>query len=150
MLATGSQDARIRLWKFTTVIQDNLMVDTSNAAPNLLNQAGNDDSSGSETGEDKQAAEEEEEGEARMEIFQDKRVTRVTLEALLLGHEEMVTGVSWHPNPKEIYDEDLVLISSSMDRSILLWTSALDDGIWTPLTRGTLYCMSVSGYWISS
>ena len=68
------------------------------------------------------------------------------VEALLIGHEEMVTSVAWHPNPKKFFDRDLILFSSSMDRSIFLWCTTNDngasngasdgvDGVWTPFAR---------------
>eukprot|EP00977_Amphora_coffeiformis_P019204 scaffold7012_cov157-Amphora_coffeaeformis.AAC.12 len=145
LLATGSQDGRIRLWRFvatTTTIPDNEPQEQQMAATTT---AINSDSD--EDDDDKVAEEEEQAGEARLEIrlqdpSQRQQTTtthRVFLEAILFGHEEMVTAVTWHPNPQTTYGEDLLLISSSMDRSILLWTPSAEDGIWTPLTRGTLH-----------
>lgn len=68
--------------------------------------------------------------------------TSVYLEALLIGHEEMVTSVAWHPNPRAIYNQDMILVSSSMDRSIFLWSNSnsneendVNDGVWTPISR---------------
>jgi elongator complex protein 2 len=132
VLASGSQDTRIRLWRFVTTKEDGILREGS--APTAIVIEDIDDEEDGVIS--KEEEEEEEEGEARMEIWQlGGRVTRVTLEALLLGHEEMVTDVSWHPSPKATYGEDLLLISSSMDRSIFLWTAG-EDGIWTPLSRG--------------
>ena len=66
----------------------------------------------------------------------------VTLEALLIGHEEQVTSVAWRPQSNAPS-----LISSSMDRSILIWREENDytnndsieiDGVgnvWAPVTR---------------
>jgi len=119
--------------------------------------------------------EDEEEGEARLEFAHYYRccrrddnnngrttttriatTTRVTLEALLAGHEAAVTSVQWHPDPSRLYNRSSsssssssseVLMSSSMDRTILLWScsdgsSSGDEGdggggggIWTPITR---------------
>jgi WD40 repeat protein len=132
VLASGSQDARIRLWRFVTTKEDAILPEGIAPVAILMEDIDNEEDGVL----DKQAEEEEEEGEARMEIWQSGGlVTRVTLEALLMGHEEMVTDVSWHPSPKITYGEDLLLISSSMDRSIFLWTAG-EDGIWTPLSRG--------------
>ena len=87
------------------------------------------------------------EGEARLEILHGKNLlTSVYLEALLIGHEEMVTSVAWHPDPMSLYNEDLILVSGSMDRTIFIWSctdgglyGANDDddagGVWTAVTR---------------
>jgi elongator complex protein 2 len=116
ILASGSQDSKIRLWNFT-----------SRAAS---------DSTGGDyiTGNDDLFEELDVDGESRLEIVGHNKVTSVTLEALLLGHEASVTSVCFHPNPEPIYRQDLMLISSSTDRSIFLW-AASEDGIWAPLTR---------------
>lgn len=120
-LASGSQDAKIRLWKFTPTA-------TSGTAAEIHVLESDSDY---DDGDSKD--EEVEEGESRLVVFSDGHETSVTLEALLVGHEERVTGVSWHPDPQEIYGQALVLISSSMDRSILIWCEI--DGIWTPISR---------------
>jgi len=99
LLASGSNDARIRLWKISHDASKDVYDD-----------------------------------ESRLEVVRGNQTTNISLEALLLGHEGKVTGVAWHPNAKQTYDHDHVLISSSMDRSILFWAPAIDD-VWTPLTR---------------
>lgn len=128
-LASGSHDARIRLWKFTTTTSTALVQDDTMPALD-------DDAAGDEDDEDEDDDDEEEieEGESRLEVIvPSKSQTSVTLEALLIGHEERVTAVAWHPNPQPIYGEDLILISSSMDRSIFIWSEL--SGIWTPISR---------------
>jgi len=131
MLASGSQDARIRLWKFHSATLCNESVDSGS---NTFN----DTDSDQEDNEDLI-----EEGEARMflqyENDDGKHVqSAVTLEALLIGHEEQVTSVAWRPHSSE-----LCLISSSMDRSILIWMDETDQEAmeageasqWVPITR---------------
>jgi WD40 repeat protein len=124
-LASGSHDARIRLWKFEA---KNTKLAARERKTTELD--------GSLSDEGFRAEEEDglEEGESRLEIFHDARVTSVYLEALLIGHEEPVTSVSWHPCPKSIYGRDLILISSSMDRTILVWGEH-ESGILTPISR---------------
>eukprot|EP00551_Chaetoceros_affinis_P011591 CAMPEP_0203662444 /NCGR_PEP_ID=MMETSP0090-20130426/406_1 /ASSEMBLY_ACC=CAM_ASM_001088 /TAXON_ID=426623 /ORGANISM="Chaetoceros affinis, Strain CCMP159" /LENGTH=969 /DNA_ID=CAMNT_0050525227 /DNA_START=31 /DNA_END=2937 /DNA_ORIENTATION=- len=160
LLASGSHDARIRLWKFhplvgcdenafaTTEEQQAIGVDGDREGAGGLEEGqGGDDES--DEGDDLV-----EEGEARM-FIRYKKIdgtmveSAVTLEALLIGHEENVTAVSWRPmspNP--------CLISSSMDRSILIWmeendyttstadtatgTATIIEGVgnvWAPVTR---------------
>ena len=120
LLASGSQDARIRLWKFhkpSTVqhFQQNEQYDDD------FKDDGNDEFL--------------EEGEARMHIQLQSNGVRmemaVTLEALLIGHEEAVTGISWRPNQLQ---GKPCLISSSMDRAIFIWMADL-DGVWIPVSR---------------
>lgn len=147
MLASASQDARIRLWKFRTV-------SAAAAAPAAIEQG--DQSGPNETLSltppppttdtvssdndsllDDEDDKEDMEGESRLEILHDsgKWVTTVTLEALLYGHEESVTSVAWHPDPTAVYGVDRILISSSMDRTIFFWSESQADGIWTPISR---------------
>lgn len=130
LLASASQDAKIRLWNFKTrpttrtgLPDEEPIMDPTDLVGELDNEVdkGDDD------------------GDTRLEIVHEDYTTRVTWEALLMGHESSVTAVAWHPNPKPIYGTDLVLVSSSMDRSILLWACCVSeegrDGIWTPETR---------------
>ena len=146
MLASGSQDAKIRLWLFRTTRQEGITATPAAAAdatkdPGMVEES--DDESNNDELDDAhndQGEEEDQEGESRMEIIiqqpdlRSQYVTSVTLEALLLGHEESVTSVSWHPNPESVYGVSNMLISSSMDRAILLWAPT-EGGMWTPITR---------------
>ena len=146
-LATGSQDARIRLWKFsttTTTTTNNTMVartstDESNLPESSSDIAPSDDDEflSDDNDDDNRVhhQDEEEEGESRLDIAQNNNLTHVTLEALLMGHEEAITSLCWYNHAKAVYNQDHLLVSSSMDRSILLWTPGEVDGIWTPLTR---------------
>ena len=134
LLASASQDARIRLWEFKTTLEDQTMASPSaNGETHIL---ATEDIDLEVVDEDVEfnVDEEEAEGEARLEVFHSQGVTRVTLEALLYGHEEPVTSVAWHPKPRDVYGQDRVLLSSSMDRTLLIWT-CLDGGVWTPLSR---------------
>lgn len=60
----------------------------------------------------------------------------ITLEALLIGHEAGVTNVAWSPPTAS---SDPVLLSTSSDNSLILWTpstsSTAKDGIWVPEQR---------------
>jgi elongator complex protein 2 len=138
VLASASQDYKIRLWKFTTTTTTTTtpLSVASLENPNEDDDVVDDDDDDEVLNNDDE--EEDEEGESRMEIIntvaRTSTVTSVTLEALLIGHEDSVTSVSWHPNPKPTYGKSMLLISSSMDRTVLLWTSG-SDGIWTPLSR---------------
>jgi elongator complex protein 2 len=148
LLASASHDCRIRLWKFRTSVptinspvDEKLIIGTAEKIPNEDNDDDDDDDDDFQRNEE---VEDDEEGESRLEIISlrnnDKSSilisTSVTLEAILYGHEESVTSVTWHPKPMTLYGVAALLISSSMDRTILLWTeSTTDGGVWTPLTR---------------
>lgn len=121
LLASASQDAKIRLWQFQT----NAQVDETIATTLPTDEFDDDDAIDDD--------DEEENGEARLEWVHASGSTRVVLEALLYGHEEAVTSVAWHPQPQDVYRQDAVLISSSMDRTLLVWACVLDT--WTPLQR---------------
>lgn len=153
-LASGSQDAKIRLWKWVTT-ETKVMANATFAesATNVIAPMKPEDAGTfvADSGEDDDEGDDDEEvieGEARLEIHHVRDAnnrnltTSVYLEALLIGHEEMVTSVAWHPNPKKTYNRDLILFSSSMDRSIFLWCTTNgdegndgSDGVWTPITR---------------
>ena len=151
-LASGSQDAKIRLWKWVTtetkVTANTVSLEEVSEGISVEERS---DIVTTDLVEDDEGDDDDEEvieGEARLETSnidstgKIRRTTSVYLEALLIGHEEMVTSVAWHPNPQKMYNRDLVLFSSSMDRSIFLWctangTSSNDssDGVWTPIAR---------------
>ena len=150
MLASGSQDFKIRLWKFSTTkttTTANLNQDEDNASVDSGSIDDDDDDEVVNIDE-----EDFEENESRMEVLWQQTSpdnatipmqTSVSFEALLLGHEGPVTAVHWYPNNndntdtklKEEQSSSMILLSSSMDRSILLWSASDDDGIWAPISR---------------
>lgn len=90
--------------------------------------------------------EEEEEGEARLTVVHSvaaSAITAISLEALLVGHEEAVTSISWRRRSGTLggINDGPCLLSSSMDRTILLWMEeghANDGGgggVWVPISR---------------
>jgi len=126
LLASSGHDAKIRLWKFTSFNSSNSAVDKQ-----LTEDAGYDSNNVS-SDEDEANIDDLEEGEARLLIHHSANTasttyntTAVSLEALLLGHEEAVTSLSWrgnHSSPQmtSSKQQQPCLLSSSMDRSILL------------------------------
>ena len=127
LLASSGHDAKIRLWKFATKASsgDMIEVEENNKNEDLTTIEGD------EVDEAIIDDLEEEEGEARLMIHHSHSSTAVSLEALLLGHEEPVTSLNWRKR-KNINDKSC-LLSSSMDRTILLWMD--DEDVWTPVTR---------------
>ncbi len=153
MLASGSHDARIRLWKFHPGVvcnEEDVIVATEGGVGGGESSRGEDDQGDHDDDDENDDGDDlVEEGEARMYIRYKTNdgtmmESAVTLEALLIGHEESVTAVSWRP-----MSNTPCLISSSMDRSILIWmeendyttsdtTTATIEGVgnvWAPVTR---------------
>ena len=156
LLASGSHDARIRLWKFHPPAAA-----ATAAAASIDNDMDDESSDGSSGDDDESEADEDDlldEGEARLRIQHgDGTETAVTLEALLVGHEEAVTSLSFRPRAaaaptnSSSANAPPCLMSSSMDRTILLWmeeSSEEDDalvgdavvastggGAWVPVSR---------------
>jgi elongator complex protein 2 len=137
LLASSGHDAKIRLWKFATrASSSNEAIEVKDEV--MADEIGNDDDDDltSIEGEDEVDEAiiddlEEEEGEARLMIYHSGSSTAVSLEALLLGHEEPVTSLSWRK--RKNVNEKPCLLSSSMDRTILLWMD--DEDVWAPVSR---------------
>jgi len=159
LLATSGHDAKIRLWKFACSSRlSTKLTDVTD----IFDQEDNDDDDEDDINSDDDDNEDEaniddlqeDEGEARLIITHalnrdgGGEVTAVSLEALLMGHEEAVTSLTWRPrryrqNQPSGIDKPC-LLSSSMDRTILLWmeegySEVVDGrgggGIWTPISR---------------
>ena len=64
----------------------------------------------------------------------------IFLDAILMGHDDWVSEVSWKPRQirgqeKFENENDLMLLSSSADSSIMMWKSDLVSGVWFPEVR---------------
>ena len=142
LLASSGHDAKIRLWKFTSVKGGGVMESSGDIALDY------DESNNSSEDEDEANIDDLEEGEARLIMYHSNSyaydVTSVSLEALLLGHEEAVTSLSWRKDDDASMGKTSskpCLLSSSMDRSILLWMEQDYDRdnvtcrVWTPISR---------------
>ena len=61
------------------------------------------------------------------------------LDALLIGHEEWVNSVRWFPysvaSDGKDYHQPMCLLSSSMDKSMILWRPDPQTGIWLNSAR---------------
>ncbi|PHH68726.1 hypothetical protein CDD80_7285 [Ophiocordyceps camponoti-rufipedis] len=76
----------------------------------------------------------------------------VTLDALLLGHEDWIYSVAWHAHD----DGKLQLLSASADNSLAVWEADASSGIWVSQTRlgeismekgATTATGSTGGFW---
>ena len=54
------------------------------------------------------------------------------LNAMLIGHEDWVCGVSWQPRQLKDgkWHQPKCLISASMDKSMMVWKPEKETGIW--------------------
>jgi elongator complex protein 2 len=147
--ATGSQDSKIRMWKVAASA-----VSSQHAAGAGLNdvvvmegeavdEVDDEEEVEGEEAESQQVAavSEETTGEARCAFMgstltpdakSSVHVYAVSLEALLVGHEDWVTSVHWMPGGSVATPR---LFSTSMDRNMVIWEPDSHDGIWIPLTR---------------
>lgn len=144
MLASGSQDTKIRLWKI--VVQAStaaIAVSDANTAVSSMDDANEGEDIQEEGAEIAPAVNYEEDeslSEARL-LFaagDGQQSFAVFLDALLIGHEDWVTSLSWMPPSSSAGSATgaLRLFSTSMDRNMVIW--AADEsagGIWMPSVR---------------
>lgn len=112
MLASGAQDMYIRLWQ----------IEVSKGAKG--------------------------DGDAPVSVFRRKALEEfdsdfaagpsatkysVRLDSLLMGHDNWVYSVRWHPRIGE--SQPPVLLSASMDRTLMLWTPDVSSGVWIDAAR---------------
>jgi elongator complex protein 2 len=111
-LATASQDRTARVWRVQTVPADGARA-SKDAAPFARLAAP---------------------PEPPSTVLVGRRV-KTSLESLLIGHEDWVTSVAWHPDASK-----MVLMTASMDRSLVLWSPA--GAPWTSEEAGSELWMS--------
>jgi len=140
MLASGSQDAKIRVWK----IKATKVMDAQGSYGNsILEQVTafdeDDDETDGEQSADIPAAaltDDDNMDESRLQFcYCDDIVYSLYLESLLVGHEDWVTALRWMPTAAQ-GDSSLRLFSTSMDRNMVVWApDAAAGGIWVPVVR---------------
>ena len=76
----------------------------------------------------------------------------LTFEALLLGHDDWIYTAKWNRN-----EENLQLLSASVDNSLVIWESDVSSGVWVCTARlgeisaqkgSTTATGSAGGFWI--
>lgn len=130
LLASGSADKYVRLWKFQKEI--------ANLVNGHNNTQGFTFSSQSLT--------------AKVEKISAGDITyRITFEALLLGHEDWIYSASWSPVPGS-----LKLLTASADGSLSIWEPDPASGIWVSTSKlgdisvqkgATTATGSAGGFW---
>lgn len=127
LLASGSQDKRIRLWRFTRIkgkIQDRpKKLDPAKLLSELYETEEGDIINWSQHG-------------TSFPIGEDYSYN-ITLESVILGHEDRVYSVKWIPTTKVDGKkrQQMRLLSASMDRSMVVWEPDQGSGVWIEAAR---------------
>ncbi|KAF3935736.1 hypothetical protein ABW19_dt0209219 [Dactylella cylindrospora] len=108
ILASGSQDKYIRLWRIHQ--GHNLPTQSAGSSVVIMGQALSNKAHRFDVGE---------------------KPYSVTFEALLVGHEDWIYNVSWRRSA----DGRLALLSSSADNSLSIWEADESSGIWVCIAR---------------
>nr|ODN87872.1 elongator complex protein 2 [Cryptococcus depauperatus CBS 7841] len=129
LLASGSQDNFIRLWRISAISLESAVSNAENEGLEMLDEF--EKRLAGEAGGNVQIS-----TKAHILSVQDgERSLRynITLEALLVGHDSGLTNVRWSQNPLPI------LLSTASDNSLMVWqpsaSSTFTDGIWVPTSR---------------
>ncbi|KAF8934778.1 Elongator subunit elp2 [Dissophora ornata] len=137
LLASGSQDKYIRLWRIAAVekpeeAQDDAAQSSSEGAltQDMLKSLEEMSKSGTQLSTKAHI----------IEVVLDSSETRgfsVIFEALLLGHDDWVYTINWQPpmllNGK--YHQPMSLLSASTDKSMMIWKPDESTGVWINNTQ---------------
>jgi len=136
LLASGSQDKYIRLWRFEKGAKAHDSLINGSADPTV-------------------AAGKKSLSNKAHEVGSMDAKYRVTFEALLVGHEDWVYTARWAP--RTTGNGSLILLSVSADNSLAMWTADKASGVWTCGARlgeisaqkgSTTATGSTGGFWI--
>jgi elongator complex protein 2 len=128
IIATGSQDKYIRIWKVSK--------------QTIENRKGLEEMS---------ILEKNQQLSTKSHLFQENSVAYTfMLDAVLMGHNDWVFTVNFHPVKKYnfkdgvVYDQPMILVSSSSDKTIIVWYPDSHSESWIPKDRvgevgGTTY-----------
>jgi elongator complex protein 2 len=141
LIASGSKDFKVRVWKFQCVIGSSINVTHASLASTNIDDD-EDEVNLEDNKDDKEVSspivddEVLNANEARLTFTTDRSSFTFTdtasmqysvhLETLLQGHEDWISSVHWLPT-LTCSSSKVYLISTSMDRNIILWESGSDD-----------------------
>lgn len=129
LLASSSQDSKIRLWKFNCK-RDHTISFNANANNDIVEDVEEDELLDAQDGAVVLIADEIM-TEARLSFQTANYSWSVYLDALIVGHEDWVTSIHFILGDET---NKLRLFSTSMDRNFIIW-SPDERGIWVPMTR---------------
>eukprot|EP01012_Entosiphon_sulcatum_P031930 TRINITY_DN40652_c0_g1_i1.p1 TRINITY_DN40652_c0_g1~~TRINITY_DN40652_c0_g1_i1.p1 ORF type:complete len:839 (+),score=91.57 TRINITY_DN40652_c0_g1_i1:22-2517(+) len=125
LLASASQDGKVRLWRIEELSAEQLRAEYADAT-------GKSCSPSCERGKlsKRRIAE-------NTFLVQKHGSWRVSLESVLLAHEDWVCGLSWFPlalpAQSTSTQQPCILLSASMDRTMMIWSQG-DTGRWSVTT----------------
>lgn len=129
MLATGSQDASVRLWKLAPISQNEPTSSTQQLRSSSPTQDDDFEQMVAKIESDRSTKAGEISTRAHPFFLTCADGTQqswaITFDALLVGHDNWVTGVRWHPAISTATGQPAqpaALLSSSADNSLILWT----------------------------
>jgi elongator complex protein 2 len=130
MIASCSQDFYIRLWKLNA-IETNLTTNEIQVAEAEMTSENEE----SFDGNDDEETPVEPEIKLKSTLFHvnlDNRKYEFSLglESVLYGHEDFIYSVKWHPFDYKTNTQPLMLLSSSLDKTIVLWKYDGTNMIW--------------------
>lgn len=111
ILASGSQDRFIRLWR----LRLNEAIDSSDEDELKLQLLSN----------------------KQYKFAIDEGAAAFSFEALIMGHDDWVTGLKWHPSTSKSDPSShrLQLLSLSADTALMIWEMDTDSGVWVSISR---------------
>ncbi|EGG20140.1 WD-40 repeat-containing protein [Cavenderia fasciculata] len=137
-LASSSQDNKIRLWKVSQKIdqpakqqeqedgEEDEGIDTNTLIDSLKSSSITGVKSLSSKGHIFNVSETE---TTKVKVI-------VLLESVMSGHEDWVYSVSWYPvNNKQDGTQEMCLVSSSMDKTMIVWRPDPKSGVWMDEVR---------------
>ncbi|KAF9419312.1 Elongator subunit elp2 [Podila epigama] len=138
LLASGSQDKYIRIWRIASVVNSNTesqedasqQGSESTLTQDMLKSLEEMSTSGSQLSTKAHIM------EVTAETGENKRFS-VIFEALLLGHDDWVYTVNWQPATlvDGKYYQPMALLSASTDKSMMIWKPDETTGVWVNSTQ---------------
>lgn len=140
LLASGSQDCKVRIWRIASTFLHTESIDfvsmDNRETHSHIDEGDDGDNIAGDEG-DVELVPEENLSEARLTFHIFGTKYSIFFDALLLGHEDWITSVHWKRAVTETASTtDLQLFTTSMDRNMIIWKpDSRLGGVWQPITR---------------
>ena len=117
-IATGGQDNLIRVWKISPMPLEKVKEERKRVKDLMPN-------------EEIKLTETIFSVEGKIKA--EEKCFSVRTETILSGHEDKIFGIQWNNLNNE--DQNLSLLSCSMDKTMIVWKQTEDDGVWSDSVR---------------